>query len=104
MRRGYVDSYHLLLTFEAAPAARRAQHFMTEGVRLWRCRRAASPPGRSLMHAVATRHSHRSGSCHFGLNAHISRRGHHDGAVRGCDSLESLTTFEKILERNDFAR
>ena len=37
-------------------------------------------------------------------NAYVSRRGHHDAAVRGCDVVASLTTFEKARERNDFGR
>jgi hypothetical protein len=55
------------------------------------------------MHPVATRQSHRSDSCH-GLNAYISRRRHHDSAVRGSDTVESLTAIEKARERNDFGR
>ena len=43
-------------------------------------------------------------SCHFGLNAQLNRRGHHDGGLCGRDAVESLTVFEKAAERNDFGR
>jgi hypothetical protein len=43
-------------------------------------------------------------SRHVGLNAQFSRCGRHHCDLRGSDAVESLTAFEKSLERNDFAR
>ncbi len=44
------------------------------------------------------------GSCQVGVNAQVSRFGHHDCALRGSDVMESLTAFEKALERDHVSR